>query len=152
MIPTIVVASGYWDPIHSGHVRYLQAARKLGTMLWVVVNNDEQAALKKGRAFMKESERLEVVRALACVDHATLSVDDDRSVCRTLRLLHETAGGWGNVVFANGGDVSSEADCRESAMCRELGIEMVFGVGGQEKVSSSSELLRVYLSGVSGSK
>jgi glycerol-3-phosphate cytidylyltransferase-like family protein len=100
----------------------------------VVVNNDRQAALKKGSPFMPEDERLEIVRALRCVSYAVLAVDDDRSVSKTLELLRPD-------IFANGGDVTREEECREAATCRKLGIQMVFGVGGFDKVQSSSRLV-----------
>jgi cytidyltransferase-like protein len=128
-----ILASGYFDPIHRGHVRYLQACQERGFLV-VVVNNDRQAALKKGSPFMPEDERLEIVRALRCVSYAVLAVDDDRSVSKTVELLRPD-------IFANGGDVTREEECREAATCRKLGIQMVFGVGGFDKVQSSSRLV-----------
>jgi cytidyltransferase-like protein len=128
-----ILASGYFDPIHVGHVRYLQACQERGFLV-VVVNNDRQAALKKGKAFMSAQERLEIVRALRCVSYAVLAVDDDRSVSKTLELIRPD-------IFANGGDVTSEEECREAATCRKLGIRMAFGVGGFDKVQSSSRLV-----------
>lgn len=131
----VVVASGFYNPLHLGHIRYLEASRRLGGQLVVVVNTDEQVRLKGAVPFMPEGDRLAIVSALKCVDYAVLAVDTDRTVCRTLSLLNPR-------VFANGGDVSSEADCREAEVCRKLGIRMEFGVGGSEKLRSSSELIR----------
>lgn len=128
----VVVASGYFDPLHRGHVEYLERARELGTSLVVIVNSDEQAALKKGRAFMPARDRMRVVRALSCVDAVVESVDADRSVCRTLAALHAD-------VFANGGDQQNDA-IPEATVCREQGVELVDGLGG--KVQSSSALVR----------
>lgn len=130
-----VVASGYFNPLHAGHVRYLRAAKELGKYLCVVVNTDRQVALKGAVPFMPEGERLEIIESLRFVDYALLALDADRSVCLTLESLRPH-------VFANGGDVGSEADCREAEVCRRLGIEMVFGVGGYDKFRSSSELIR----------
>lgn len=131
----VVCASGYWNPLHPGHVRYLSAAKKLGDRLVVIVNNDFQV-MKKGSAhFMDQWARLEVVGALGVVDLSVLSSDYDRTVNTTLALLRPD-------VFANGGDVGSEADCREADVCRANNIRMVFGVGGTEKVASSSDLIR----------
>jgi cytidyltransferase-like protein len=131
----VVVASGYFDPIHKGHVRYLRGAKRLGDRLVAVVNNDWQVGLKKGLPFMPQDDRLEIVSALGFVDLAVLSSDYDRAVDVTLSLLNPD-------VFANGGDVGSEADCREAETCRRLNIRMAFGVGGTEKVASSSDLIR----------
>jgi len=118
----VVVASGYFDPLHRGHVEYLERARELGT----------SAALKKGRAFMPARDRVRVMRALSCVDAVVESVDTDRSVCRTLAALHAD-------VFANGGDQQNDA-IPEASVCREQGVELVDGLGA--KVQSSSALLR----------
>jgi cytidyltransferase-like protein len=131
----VVCASGYFDPVHKGHVRYLSAAKKLGDRLVVIVNNGYQTILKKGRPFMLEFDRLEVVSALGCVDLAVLAEDTDRSVGHTLSLLRPD-------IFANGGDVQTMNDCREAEVCRRHNIQMVFGVGGTEKVASSSDLIR----------
>jgi len=132
-----VVCSGYFDPLHVGHLDYLEAAAKLGDRLLVIVNNDEQAALKKGRAFMPQYDRVRIVSALRMVSVVVLSLDEDASVCATLRNLrpvHET-----QVIFANGGD-RAEDEIPEATVCAELGIDMVFRVGG-EKVASSSDLI-----------
>lgn len=120
----------YADPLHSGHIECLEKARALGDRLVVIVNNDHQAALKKGRPFMKEVERMRVLGALRVVDEVVLSIDQDRTVCETLRRVHPD-------VFANGGDVSNEK-CPEAVVCSELGIEMVDGLG--DKIQSSSWL------------
>jgi cytidyltransferase-like protein len=131
----VVAVSGYWNPLHLAHIQYIEAAAGLGAKLVVIVNTDHQVALKGSVPFMTEGDRLELVSALWCVDQAVLAIDEDRSVCRTLELLHPD-------VFANGGDVGSESDCRETDICRKLGIEMKFGVGGRDKLRSSSELIR----------
>jgi D-beta-D-heptose 7-phosphate kinase/D-beta-D-heptose 1-phosphate adenosyltransferase len=127
----IVVASGYFDPIHSGHVEYLQRSRELGDMLIVIVNNDRQACLKKGAFFMPAQERIKVVRALACVDLALESIDIDRSVCLTLAALHPH-------IFTNGGD-QTNACIPEAEICQAMGISLVDGLG--EKIQSSSTLI-----------
>jgi len=122
----VVVASGYFNPLHYGHVSYLEKAKEAGGTLIVIVNNDRQASLKLGgRAGyanhgMKARDRVKTVRALACVDAAVEAVDEDESVCETLRLLHPD-------IFANGG--STKASQREDAVCRELGIQILDGLG-----------------------
>jgi len=139
---TVVVASGYFNPLHAGHLRYLVAARELGDSLIVIVNNDRQQMLKKHRIIMGEEERIEIVRALRDVDEAVLSIDEDRSVRRTLENIATQHAGT-TVVFANGGDRDSRTDIPETEVCERLGIELRFGVGGAEKVNSSSNITRL---------
>lgn len=117
---TTVVASGYFNPLHYGHVSYLQKARDIGSSLLVIVNNDKQAALRSGNYGMPARDRVRLVRSLACVDLAIEAVDEDDSVADTLRLLHPD-------VFANGGN--KMATRKEAAVCAELGIKMVNGLG-----------------------
>ena len=134
-----VAVSGYFNPIHVGHVRLLEAASQLGDKLVVIVNNDRQQMLKKGKIIMNEAERLEVVEAIRFVDEAVLAIDDDPSIVRTLEqvaLSHPES----KVIFANGGDRQSTADIPETAVCERYGIEMRFGVGGNEKLNSSSNI------------
>lgn len=132
MAEKIVCVSGYFNPIHVGHLELLERAKQLGDKLYVIVNSDRQSILKKGTTFMPEGERLTILRALRCVDAAVLSCDEDRTVCKTLRILRPH-------VFANGGDVTEDSPCPEEAVCKELGIEMVYGLGS--KVQSSSWLI-----------
>lgn len=137
MSPNVFV-SAYADPLHSGHVEYIRLAKALaeerGGRLIVCINNDEQAVLKKGRPFMGCDERLVVIRALRDVDIAFASIDKDRSVCESLRYAHAT---WGVGVVGQGGDRNS-GEVPEAAVCRELGIAMVDGLG--DKIQSSSAL------------
>lgn len=133
MTKTIVVASGYFEPtIHSGHVEYLQKAKDLGDILIVIVNNDKQTIAKKGMCTISAAERIKVIRELECVDIAVESIDEDRSVCRTLSMLH-------GHIFCNGGDQFNN-DIPEAEVCKRMGIEMVDGLG--EKIQSSRWILR----------
>mmetsp|Transcript_8320 Transcript_8320/g.21098 ORF Transcript_8320/g.21098 Transcript_8320/m.21098 type:complete len:145 (-) Transcript_8320:260-694(-) len=132
MSKKVVVASGYFDPLHYGHIEYLQRSKDLGDTLIVIVNNDRQAALKKGHPFMPARERVKLVRSLACVDAAIESVDDDRAVCKTIALIHPD-------IFTNGGDRKNDR-IPEADVCSKLGIQMVDGLG--EKIQSSSWLIR----------
>jgi len=127
----VVVASGYFDPIHMGHIEYLQQSKDCGDKLIVIVNNDRQAAMKKGASFMPASERVKLVRALECVDGALEAIDNDRTVCETLKMLRPDA-------FTNGGDQTCDS-IPEKATCEEIGCELVDGLG--MKVQSSSWLL-----------
>ena len=128
----IVAASGYFNPIHKGHVEYLQKAKSLGDYLIVIVNNDKQRELKGSKEFMKEDERLLIVDALRCVDKVVLSIDEDSTVCKTLELIKPH-------IFAKGGDRFS-SEIPESKICKELGIQIIDGLG--EKIQSSSILLK----------
>ena len=127
----IVVASGYFDPVHAGHIEYLQRSKDLGDILVVIINNDKQAKLKKGTPFMPAKERIKVIRALECVDLAIESIDDDRTVCKTLAALHPD-------IFTNGGDQNNEC-IPEGKVCLDMGIHMMDGLGS--KIQSSSKLI-----------
>ena len=131
----IVIASGYFDPIHVGHLEYLKMANELGDKLVVIINNDEQATLKKGKPFMAEKDRLEIVFALGIVDEVMISVDEDASVCKSLEMVarfHELS----SLTFCKGGD-RNFGEVPEVKTCERLDIEMVDGLG--EKIRSSSE-------------
>ncbi|CAD7932039.1 unnamed protein product [Amoebophrya sp. A25] len=128
---TVVCASGYFDPIHPGHIEYLEQSKALGDKLYVIINSDKQATMKKGKPFMKCADRLKIVRSLACVDAAIEACDDDRSVCATLRIIKPD-------IFTNGGDQKNEG-VPEATVCNELGIKMVDALG--DKINSSSWLI-----------
>jgi HAD superfamily hydrolase (TIGR01484 family) len=130
----VVAVSGYFNPLHRGHVSLFAAARALGDRLVVILNSDEQVKVKGSTPFMNETERATVIASLRAVDEVVISVDTDRTVCRTLADVRPH-------IFANGGDRASARDIPEAAVCERLGIEMVFNVG-EPKVQSSSWLLR----------
>ena len=125
-----VAVSGYFDPIHIGHLEYLKMAKDLGDYLIVIVNNDYQCNLKKGKSFMNELDRVEIVKALKLVDEVFLSIDKDRTVCKSLKKLKPD-------IFANGGDRSTE-EIPEAEVCVNFNIKMIDGLG--DKIRSSSEL------------
>jgi D-beta-D-heptose 7-phosphate kinase/D-beta-D-heptose 1-phosphate adenosyltransferase len=132
----IVITSGYFDPLHIGHIECFRLARALGDRLIVIVNNNEQALLKKGREFMPCKERMEIVRSLRMVDEVIESIDTDPSVkwsLALLRKLHPHA----ELIFAKGGDRHT-SEIPEAQTCRELCIRIVDGLGA--KVQSSSYL------------
>ena len=130
----IVVVSGYFDPIHKGHIEYLKLAKELGDKLIVVLNNDKQAELKKGKFFMPLEDKKMILEAIKFVDEVFVSIDEDRSVCKSLEAIKPN-------IFANGGD-RKEEEIPEAKVCRELGIEIVDGLG--KKIQSSSELIKKY--------
>ena len=125
-----VSISGYFDPIHIGHLEYIRLAKELGDYLIVIVNNDKQASLKKGKSFMCEDDRLSIVSHIKGVDEAIMSIDDDQTVCKTLDLIKPD-------IFANGGD-RSNSEIPEFKICKENNTKVVDGLGN--KIRSSSEL------------
>jgi len=127
-----VAASGYFNPLHKGHVEYLQKAKSLGDYLVVIVNSDHQRALKNSKAFMDQDERMSIIGALRCVDEVFLSIDEDATVCKSLEAVRPH-------IFAKGGDRFS-SEIPEADVCRRLGIDMVDGLG--QKIQSSSWLLK----------
>ncbi len=136
MAQVVVCVSGYFDPIHVGHLEYFRRAKALGTTLVVIVNNDHQAALKKGKAFMPQEERLKIVKAIGMVDAAVMSVDEDRTVRQTLATMSPRP-----QLFCNGGD-QNNASIPEVDICNQLGITLVDGLG--LKIQSSSWLTNLH--------
>ena len=134
-----IIVSGYFNPIHKGHLEYFINAKHLADQLFVIVNNDFQRALKGSKEFQKEAERLFIVQNIKAVDKAIISVDKDRTVCETIRTIFETFGKEYQLAFANGGDQDNNS-IPEAPICNELGIELIDGLG--DKIQSSSWLLK----------
>ena len=134
----IVIVSGYFNPIHKGHLECFIRAKANGDLLFVIVNSDLQRALKGSKEFQKEDERLFIVKHIKEVDQSFLSIDKDRTVCSTLEMLHTQFGETYQLIFANGGDQSNNS-IPEVPTCQALGIELIDGLG--EKIQSSSWLL-----------
>ena len=137
--PTTVIVSGYFNPLHIGHLRLLQAGAAAGDRLVVIVNNDAQQVMKKGKVIMPEADRREIVAALRMVDEAVVAIDADRTVRATIELIAAREAG-NRVVFGNGGDRDAAAEVPEAEVCQRLGIEMVFDMGGTDKADSSSRI------------
>ena len=125
-----VCISGYFDPLHVGHLEYINKARELGDYLLVIVNNNSQCILKKGKFFMDEKDRVEIVKNLKSVDEVFLSIDKDKTVSKSLEKLKPS-------VFANGGD-RKNYEIPESKICKQHGIKIIDGLG--DKIRSSSNL------------
>ena len=130
--PVVVAVSGYFNPLHVGHLEMIQKAKKLGDKLVAIVNNDYQVGLKGSVPFMSESDRLKIVAALREVDKVFLSIDSDKTVCKSLAKLKPN-------IFANGGDRHSIGDVPEYPVCQKLKIKMVDGLG--RKIRASSEMI-----------
>ena len=134
-----MIVSGYFNPIHKGHIEYFNKAKHLADELFVIVNNDLQRALKGSKEFQQESERVIIVSNIKSVDHCILSIDEDRTVCKTIEKIALTFGGEYNLSFANGGDQNNNT-IPERPICEKLGITLEDGLG--DKIQSSSWLLK----------
>ena len=134
-----LIVSGYFNPIHKGHIEYLNNTKALSDELFVIVNNDHQRALKGSAEFQEEQERVCIVSNIKSVDHCILSVDQDRTVCKTIEKIALDFGNEFDLSFANGGD-QTNSSIPEKPICDQLGISLVDGLG--DKIQSSSWLLK----------
>lgn len=138
-----VIVSGYFNPLHGGHLDMIEAAAALGDHLVVVVNNDKQQVLKKGKVILDEENRLRLLRAIKGVDQVVLSIDEDPTIIRTLEMVANQYPG-DEIIFANGGDRDGERAIPESDICHKKNITLKFGVGtevrGKVKPDSSSRI------------
>jgi cytidyltransferase-like protein len=128
----VVAVSGYFNPLHIGHLEMIERAKRLGDRLVAIVNNDYQVKLKGSVPFMSQADRVKIISALREVDEVFLSIDKDGSVCRSLAKVKPT-------IFANGGDRKSLGDVPEFPVCQKLGIQMVDGLG--KKIRASSQMI-----------
>lgn len=137
--PSAMIVSGYFSPLHVGHLDMMEAAKRQADLLVVIVNNNAQQKMKKGKVIIDEADRLRVVEAMAIVDHAIVAVDTDRTVSASLAHLADLYPDH-QLTFANGGDRVDGAVVPESGICDERGIDMVFDMGGNVKADSSSRI------------
>ena len=128
----VVCASGYFDPIHRGHIEYLELAKKLGDKLVVILNNESQTKQKKGFMFMPIEDKIAILKSIRFVDDVVLSIDKDQTQRVTLAKIRPD-------IFAKGGDRYAN-EIPEAGVCGDLGIKIVDGLG--VKVQSSSSLLK----------
>tara|TARA_B110000003_G_C16643608_1_gene531128 strand:+ start:1034 stop:1459 length:426 start_codon:yes stop_codon:yes gene_type:complete len=133
-----VIVSGYFNPLHKGHIEYLKLSKKKGDILIVIVNNDFQRELKGSKKFMDEKERQLIIGELRVVDKVYLSIDKDKSVSKTIQKIYNELKNEFELFFANGGD-QDNSSILESKVCKELNIKMIDGIGS--KIQSSSWLL-----------
>ena len=139
MKPKAIIVSGYFNPLHKGHLELFEKAKTQGDALWVIINSDLQRKLKGSKAFMDEDERLIIVKAIGIVDKVLVSIDKDKTQCATLRFLAKEYGANYDLFFANGGDQTNDS-IPEVSICNEVGIELIEGLG--DKIQSSSWLLK----------
>ena len=141
---TLVIISGYFSPLHVGHLDMIEAGAAAGDELFVIVNNNHQQRLKKDRVVIDEADRLRIVAALRDVDHAMVAIDDDATVNASIEAIAARFADH-RLVFGNGGDDRTNgAEVPEIEVCTRLDIEMVFGLGGANKADSSSRLIGEY--------
>lgn len=124
-----IIVSGYFNPIHKGHIEYFQIAKAKGDELFVIVNSDFQRALKGSKEIQDENERFFIVESLRLVDRCFLSIDKDRTVLESIKMIFNQFGNDYQLVFANGGDHNNDT-IPEKPTCQELGIELIDGLGG----------------------
>ena len=138
----VVLVTGGFDPLHSGHIEYFKSARKLGDKLVVGLNSDEWLTRKKGRPFMPIQERIAIISALSVVDDILTWDDSDNTACGAIFKLMSTTGYGKKIVFANGGDRNAE-NIPEMDTYHDK-IEFAFQVGGDNKINSSSWILNEF--------
>ena len=134
-----IIVSGYFNPLHKGHIDYLHKAKLHGDVLFVIINNDLQRELKGSKEFMNHDERMLLVNELKVVDKVFLSIDNDKTVCLTLEKLYKEYSKDYEIVFANGGDQANKS-IPENSICKQYGIELIDGLGN--KIQSSSWILK----------
>jgi cytidyltransferase-like protein len=135
----IIITSGYFNPLHKGHIELMERAKKLGDVLVVIVNNDEQVKIKGSVPFMTQDERMKIIKGLKFPDDVILSVDKDGSVAKSLEKVCKKHPG--RVYFAKGGDRNIDnIPESEKEVCEKFGIKVISNVG--EKIQSSSWLLK----------
>ena len=133
-----IIVSGYFNPIHKGHIEYFNQAKALADELFVIINNDSQRILKGSKEFQKEQERIFIVSNIKSVDHCILSIDKDRTVIKTIEKISQDFGKEYDLNFANGGDQNNNT-IPERPICDQMGISLIDGLG--DKIQSSSWLL-----------
>ena len=133
-----VIVSGYFNPLHKGHLELFENAKDKGDLLIVIVNNDKQRELKGSQFFQDQDERIKIIRALSVVDMAWISVDKDSTQNATLKLMVDKFYGSMKLAFANGGDQNNDT-IPEAEICKMFDIELIDGLG--DKIQSSSWLL-----------
>ena len=139
MEKTLVIVSGYFNPVHKGHIEYLTRSKELGDFLYVIVNNDYQRELKGSKPFMMADERKLIIESLKVVDAAMVAVDTEKTVNESIKfIMNEIGSQFNKILFANGGDQNRNT-VGEAKLCEELGIELADGLG--DKIQSSSWLL-----------
>ena len=135
----LIIVSGYFNPLHRGHIEYFHEPNQQGNFLVVIINNDVQRSLKKSKEFMDDKERALIVNELEVVDEVFISIDLDKTVKESIKQIFKTYSDKYECIFANGGDQNNE-QIPEKQICDELGVKLIDGLGN--KIQSSSWILR----------
>jgi D-beta-D-heptose 7-phosphate kinase/D-beta-D-heptose 1-phosphate adenosyltransferase len=135
----VIIVSRYFNPIHKGHLEYFNNAKAMAHQLFVIVNNDHQRELKGSKEFQDENERMIIVSNIKAVDKAILSIDTDRTVCATIKMIAEQFGEEFDLGFANGGDQNNDT-IPERSVCEQMNLALINWLG--DKIQSSSWLLK----------
>lgn len=135
----LIIVSGYFNPLHKGHIEYFHMAKSQGDRLFVIINNDYQRKLKGSKEFMDEDERFLIINELQIVDMCILSIDKEASVSLTLEKLYKEYGDQYEIFFANGGDQNNNL-IPEATICKKYGVSLIDGLG--DKIQSSSWILK----------
>ena len=138
----VVLVTGGFDPLHSGHIAYFKAARELGDHLVVGVNSDEWLTRKKGRPFMPFEERAAIIKELDCVDEVISFDDSDNTACAAIMQVLSTKGTSWDLIFANGGDRTNTTTPEYETYGDRKDVHFAFGIGGEDKKNSSSWILK----------
>ena len=134
-----IIVSGYFNPLHKGHLEYFEKAKSNGDELFVIVNSDYQRELKGSKNFQDENERTLIISHLKLVNKTILAIDKDRTVQATIKQIHAQYNNDYELLFANGGD-QNNTTIPEREICKKLGIKLLDGLG--DKIQSSSWLLK----------
>ena len=146
----IGIISGYFNPIHTGHLDYIESAKQECGVLYVIVNSDKQVKVKGSEPFMDEDSRVRIVKALQAVNYAFISVDEDETVVKSIEQIYKCNQNdpfIDSFVFMNGGD-RIEGNTPEEKYCRDNNIETLYNVGGGKTESSSRLLEKSKIRGV----
>lgn len=134
-----IIVSGYFNPLHKGHIEYFHLSKSNGDILIVIVNNDKQRMLKGSKKFMDEKERILIIKELKVVDEVILSIDNDKTVIKSIEKVYNLFSPKFDLFFANGGDQNNKS-VPETNICKKLNIKMIDGLG--KKIQSSSWILK----------
>ena len=133
-----IIVSGYFNPLHKGHLELFQEAKERSDMLMVIVNSELQRELKGSKEFMLEDERFQIISSIKYVDFAMISIDKDQTQIESIKDIYRIYNKTHHLAFANGGDQNNNT-IPEAGICKKLGVYLIDGLG--DKIQSSSWLL-----------
>ena len=141
------LVSGGFDPVHIGHLRMFQDAKKLSNKVILLLNNDEWLEKKKGKPFMNQNQRKEILKEFKSISRVIIQTSSEKSSSQAIKEFVKDNPDK-KICYCNGGDRSNIENILESNICKKLGVELEFGVGGEEKIESSSQLTKNYLGNI----